>query len=385
MSTPKMSDGGKGPVRVLVNGLHAKSGGGVTYLRNILPFLADNDGLELHLFLKRDQYGLFHPVDERVRVHLFDFGEGLPRLLAWEQLVLPFLARLMAVDVTFSPANFGPLLAPRPVIMLRNSLAVVGRETRSIRRLYWVGLALMTALSLLSSRQAIAVSEYARRALTFGLKGILRGRVTVVHHGLSTHFAPDRDIDQKDTFLLAVADIYVQKNLHSLIQALPKIVASRDDVRLLIAGREIDESYAAELRQLVERLRLGDKVEFLGGVSSQRLKELYNACALFVFPSTVETFGNPLVEAMACGSCIASSNTAAMPEILADAGCYFDPLDVDDIAGQVLRLLGDRDLRQSFATKALRRAAAFSWSHTGARTAEVLNGVADKGRRGWPR
>ncbi|MEO5373688.1 MAG: glycosyltransferase family 4 protein [Alphaproteobacteria bacterium] len=373
------------PVRVLVNGLHAKSGGGVTYLRNILPFLADDRRLELHLFLKRDQYALFHPVDERVRVHLFDFGEGLARLLAWEQLVLPLLARLMAVDVTFSPANFGPLLAPRPVIMLRNSLAVVGRETRSIRRLYWVGLALMTALSLLSCRQAIAVSEYARRALTFGLRGVLHGRVTVVPHGLSTHFAAERDIDDKESFLLAVADIYVQKNLHNLIEALPRIVASRPEVRLLIAGREIDGSYAAELRQLVTRLHLGDRVEFMGGVSSQRLKELYNACALFVFPSTVETFGNPLVEAMACGACIASSNTAAMPEILADAGCYFDPLDVDDIAGQILKLLGDREMRRDFSARALLRAGNFSWRSTGDKTAEVLTSVVRGDKRGRPR
>ena len=161
-------------IRVLVNGIHAKSGGGVTYLRNIMPLLAEDDDLELHLFLHRDQFALFGVIDERIRVHLLDFSNGFFTNLIWEQLVLPLLAKSMSVDVTVSPANYGPLMAPRQIIMLRNSLAVVGRETRIIKRLYWFGLALMTGLSLLTCRRAIAVSDYARSALTFGMGRVFR-------------------------------------------------------------------------------------------------------------------------------------------------------------------------------------------------------------------
>ena len=89
----------------------------------MLPLLAADPELELTLFLKRDQAPLFSPIDERVRARLFDFGGGLLRLLAWEQIVLPVLAWRMGADVTFSPANYGPLLAPGPVILLRNALA----------------------------------------------------------------------------------------------------------------------------------------------------------------------------------------------------------------------------------------------------------------------
>ena len=117
-------------VRVLINALHAKSGGGVTYLRNMLPLMAEDDRLELHLFLHIDQFDLFAPVDDRVRLHVFDFKSDLMNLLLWEQVSLPVLARTMSADVTFSPANYGPLLAPATVIMLRNALAVVGAETR---------------------------------------------------------------------------------------------------------------------------------------------------------------------------------------------------------------------------------------------------------------
>ena len=99
-------------IRVLVNGIHAKSGGGVTYLRNIIPLLAEDPGLELHLFLHRDQFQLFGVLDERIRLHLLDFPNGFFSNLIWEQVVLPILARSMSVDVTLSPANYGPLFAP---------------------------------------------------------------------------------------------------------------------------------------------------------------------------------------------------------------------------------------------------------------------------------
>ena len=108
-------------IRVLVNGIHAKSGGGVTYLRNMLPLLAEDEALELHLFLHRGQCDLFGSVDEKVQVHILEYSNSLLLDVLWEQFVLPIHAKVLSVDVTFSPANFGPLLAPRPIIMLRNS------------------------------------------------------------------------------------------------------------------------------------------------------------------------------------------------------------------------------------------------------------------------
>ena len=73
-------------IRVLVNGIHAKSGGGVTYLRNILPLLAEDPELEVHLFLHRDQFELFGTLDERVRLHLLSFKSGFFSSLIWEQI-----------------------------------------------------------------------------------------------------------------------------------------------------------------------------------------------------------------------------------------------------------------------------------------------------------
>ena len=125
---------------------------------------------------------------------------------------------------------------------------------------------------------------------------------------------------------------------------------------LKIAGRPIDDDYFQELKLKVAEEKLDGEIEFLGGVPSQDLVGLYRRCGVFVFPSTVETFGNPLVEAMACGAPIACSNTAAMPEAVGDAAEFFDPGNVENMAVVISRLLEDEDLRQDLSQKALKRA-----------------------------
>jgi glycosyltransferase involved in cell wall biosynthesis len=363
-------------VRVLVNGLHAKSGGGITYLRNILPRLADDSDLDIHLFLHEDQADLLAPIDDRVRVHLMSFKGGTLRLLLWEQLCLPILARMMSVDVTYSPANYGPLAAPRPVILLRNSLAVVGRETRFFKRLYWATLALMTLASLLAARRAIAVSSYARDALTLGLDGLMRHRVTIIPHGVAEQFRPADSTLAPESYLLAVSDIYIQKNLHSLIGVMKRLRSRFPGLSLKIAGSPIDPGYFQELKSLIDREGLSDSVEFLGRTEPAALVGLYQRCLVFVFPSTVETFGNPLTEAMACGAPIAASRTSAMPEIVGDAAQYFDPLDLHGIEIAIAGIIEDPELRQAMTKRGLMRAKKFSWHITARETAALLKQAA---------
>lgn len=359
--------------RVLINGLHAKTGGGVTYLRSMLPLLADDSEIELHLFLHIDQIQLFEPIDERIRLHVLNFQSGFYRLLIWEQIALPILAQVMSADITFSPANYGPLFAPAQIILLRNSLAVVGKETRLAKRFYWLALACMTAASLLLCKRAIAVSDYARKVLTFGLGKFVQDRVSIVMHGVDPIFCPDDN--PRENFLLAVADIYVQKNLHNLINAMATVRDHFPDVTLKIAGHPTDSEYFSDLQKIVEGKSLSAHIEFLGSHKAVELVELYRRCRLFIFPSTVETFGNPLVESMACGCAIVSSNTAAMPEILGPAGLYFDPMDADDMAQKILHMLKEPSLCQTYSQLARDRARLFSWKNTARMTAEVLKSV----------
>ena len=361
------------PVRILINGIHAKSGGGVTYLRDILPEFAARNGAEIHLFLHESQFAFFHPLPETIRVSLFNFKPTLVRTLIWEQFSIPVLAWAMGADVVFSPANYGPLFARNHVIMLRNAVAVFQIARSWNQKLYWLAITIATFLSLATCRRAIAVSGYARKSLTFGFKRLLGRKVRIVHHG--SRFAEIvRNVQQRQSaFLLAVSDIYVQKNYHSLIDAFAVLARKHPDIELRIAGRELDTEYAESLKAQVRRLALQDKVSFLGHVSVRDLETLYSTCSVFVFPSTVETFGNPLVEAMACGAAIAGSDVTSIPEVLGDAGLLFDPRDPADMAEKIELLMEDGTLRSEKRARAKKRARGFSWPATAEQTFAVLS------------
>lgn len=103
-------------------------------------------------------------------------------------------------------------------------------------------------------------------------------------------------------------------------------------------------------------------VEFIGHVEINQLKKLYKICSVFAFPLTVETFGNLLVEAMACGCPIICSNAAAMAEIAGDAVIYVDPLSPRDISKAIVRFLDDGVLRAEFRKRAKKQSIIYSWA-----------------------
>lgn len=332
-------------MRLLVNAIHAKAGGGVTYLLNLLPRF---DGFEIHVLMSPAQSAL-EPLSACATLHRVELPSALPALMLWEQVRVPALFRRIGADVLLSPANYGPLAVGRQVLVMQNALSVGRIESRLRQRLYWHALSGMTRLSRAAAKGAIAVSSYVARE-TGGV---------VIPHGVDPIFSPDPAARRQD-FVLAVSDLYVQKNLEALFAAeLP--------VRILVAGGEPDPGYAAALKR-----RAPANVTFLGRVPQADLVGLYRHCAVFVFPSKVESFGMPLLEAMACGAPVAVARAAAMPEIAGEAALYFDPADPTDLRRAVLALLEDASLRSSLGAEAAARAREFTWEKTAARTAEVL-------------
>jgi glycosyltransferase involved in cell wall biosynthesis len=373
---PSSSAGDRQPLCIVINGVHAKSGGGVTYLRRMLPELAREPGIQIRLVLHEDQRSLFEPVPDGVRIDAFDYNPGFLSTLIWEQFSLPGIARRIGADVVYSPANFGPVFARNHVVLLRNATSVI-RLTRRLKPLvYWLLLSAATVASLVMARRAIAVSDYAARVLTFGLRGVLGKKVSVVHHGTHQIPASGFEVARDGDTLLAVSDIYIQKNYHTLVRAFARVRERHPDLALTIVGREIDGQYAESVREIVQELNIGDAVRFTGHVETAELDTLYRACRVFVFPSTVETFGNPLLEAMAAGAPIATSKTAAMPEVIGDAGLLFDPDDATDMAARIEQLLDDPNLCAQLGAKAVLRARSFTWEKTAQRTLEVLRKAA---------
>jgi len=364
------------PFCVVINGIHAKSGGGVTYLRKVLPELAKQKNMILHLLLHEDQFELFYPIDDNIKVTVFTFHPSFFSTFIWEQFSLPLIARAMGADVVFSPANYGPIMARNHVILLRNAVSVIRHIDRLKPALYWTMLSVATLMSFITAKRAIAVSNYAARILSFSMPQVLKRRLSVVYHG-ATPVTPARDPKiSSNRDLLAVSDIYIQKNYHTLIEAFAETTKHHPDLILNIVGREIDIHYGDRVRALVKKLGLTESVHFHGHLEMTEIIDMYRKCHIFVFPSVVETFGNPLLEAMSAGAPIACSRTAAMPEVIDDAGLLFDPYNASDISEKIEMLLNDPELRNTLGQRALERSRHFTWERTAQETAKVLRDAA---------
>ena len=131
----------------------------------------------------------------------------------------------------------------------------------------------------------------------------------------------------------------------------------------------------SNLAGIVAKHTLENDVVFLGFVEDADLPVLYRKADFFVYPSIYEGFGMPILEAMACGTPVITSNCSSMPEVAGDAALLVDPLDVEDMAAKMLELAGSDDLRRLCARRGLARAAQFSWEKTARETLAVYETV----------
>ena len=190
----------------------------------------------------------------------------------------------------------------------------------------------------------ITVSETVKRSLV-ELYGIGDGRIRVVHHGVDhERFRPGAE--ERQPFLLYPAHRWPNKNHARLLEAFAIVRQRRPELRLVLTGNGHGAGSAEP------------GVEIRGHVSADELLLLYQTAAALVFPSLYEGFGQPPLEAMACGCAVAAAATGAVPEVCGDAARLFDPWSVPAIVDAIEDVL---DRRDELAARGLERAALFSW------------------------
>jgi len=181
-------------------------------------------------------------------------------------------------------------------------------------------------------------------------------------------------------FVLAVGTLEPRKNLPRLVAAYAGLEerVQREHPLVVVGARgwETGETLGA-LRAL------GERATMLGHVSDAALAELYRRCALFCFPSLGEGFGLPVLEAMAAGAAVLTSNVSSLPEVGGDAVAYADPIAVASIAAGLARLLGDEPARRELGRRAQARAREFTWERFAQITLQTLDRVARPGAGGW--
>ena len=228
------------------------------------------------------------------------------------------------------------------------------------------------------AKRVLTISEYSRQSIIRHL-GLGPAKVVVTYCGVDhERFSPlspeetarlrESRPDLPPRFLLYPSALLPHKNHATLFRALAVLRdQNRVAVPLLLTGSANTPAAAGILAE-IERLRLSSQVRWAGVVPADELLTYLRLATAVVFPSLMEGFGLPVVEAMACGTPVACSNTTATAEIAGEAALTFDPSDAGAVAEAILRILDDDALRSTLTQRGLRRAAEFTWERTAADT-----------------
>jgi glycosyltransferase involved in cell wall biosynthesis len=243
--------------------------------------------------------------------------------------------------------------------------------------------------------RVVTVSQAARRDILAWFR-LPEGRVSVVPEGPSACFGPRAGgagsdavlrryrIDPARRFLLYVGGLSPHKNLLRLLQAFERAGCADADLVLVGDLGDVFHTHVPELREAVGRLGLEARVNFTGFVPDEDLAYLYNRAYALVQPSLAEGFGLPPVEAMACGTPVLASRAGSLPEVVGDAGRFFEPTEVGAIASAIRGLVDDPQARERLAARAVERAKIYTWAGAARALVEVFEEVAGA-RRTAPR
>ncbi|HET7035356.1 MAG TPA: glycosyltransferase family 1 protein [Thermomicrobiaceae bacterium] len=348
----------------------------IEHLLAALPAAAPED--EIVVFAGRETSERADALDPALRWSVSRLPTTRPEIrILWEQLAAPPRLARERIDLVHAPVNVAPLLAARSTVVTVHDLAFLrypeqypGAKQRYLR---W-----MTRRTVEHAARVIAVSEHTRRDILSSYH-VAPERVVVVPNGVGPEFRPAGDSDETQAlraahglppeFVLFVGTLQPRKNLIGLLRAWARV---ESDAPLVIVGAP-GWQYQPIFDE-VRALGIGERVIFTGYAGD--LAPWYRAATVFVYPSLYEGFGLPVIEAMACGTPVVTSNLSALPEVAGDAALTVDPEDRDALAGAIARLLGDAELRASLRERGLARAGHFSWERTARETAAVYHAAA---------
>ncbi len=381
-------------ITVGIDAINLRQGGGVTYLVGLLSAAnpsrlgvervivwsgkATSDQLEKFPWLK-----VINPKAAEKNVFLRSL---------WQRYSLSSAALKEGCDVLFVPGGsyrgkFKPVVA-----MSQNILPFEWRELRryglSVTGLRLALLRVTQSLTFRSSQGIIFLSEYAKRSILSQISSS-KGDIAVIPHGLTERFLckprTQKDITEYSSTrpfrLVYVSIIDLYKHQWAVVEAVVKL---RTEYGWPLVLDLIGPKYPPALRRLETSIQEHDPnrawVRYIGSVPYKELHEFYNRAELGVFASSCENLPIVLLETMASGLPIACSDRGPMPEVLSDAGVYFDPEKPESIADSIKKMISSKDFRATLSARSFKRCELFSWKNCAEQTFSFLAKIAREGK-----
>lgn len=369
--------------RILIDASMVRGGGGFTHAVNLVPRLAAREPEARFRLLVRS-LEVVDAIDPPANLEVVRLAENsLATRLRFQFGEAARLAREFSANVYFSVAETAPFALPCPLIVSFRNPNVFTPIDQGWGLYQSMRLPALRRAAIRTSRRAervVFVSHDSARWIGDSI-GLAPERRAVIHHGITVaDWRPSTETPSvgRDG-ILSVSSVYRYKNFVRLIDAWRSLWSERASVPdLTIIGDVVDREHAHAMEAARTACgALAGRVHILGRVPHRDVADHYRRAAIFAFPSYLETFGHPILEAMAADLPVVASETGVFREVADDAAVYCDPFDTRSIALALGRVLDDSSLRRRLVEAGRRRVELFSWDATAERTAEVLADVID--------
>jgi glycosyltransferase involved in cell wall biosynthesis len=347
-------------------------------IRNLQTIDKEN---EYYIFIKPDEDNTC--LKETTNFHIIELDGGAYPI--WEQISLPRAAKKYGCQLLHCTSNTAPVFCSIPLIitlhdiiyleswsLFRKGFSMYQRFGNIYRRL-------LVPPALKNSKKIITVSNFEKERIRNFFNWPDDGHVVAIYNGVNDYFKPiyDDNILSKvknqyklpDNFFFFLGNTDPKKNTIGVLKAYSEFIKKHGITHKLVM-LDYESTALNNLLNEIGSPGLIDNIHLTGYVANTDLPAIYNQCDLFLYPSLRESFGIPMLEAMACGVSVITSNTSSMPEVSGGAAYLIDPYNYNEILMAMENLLSNEKLRLKLREAGFKQAAKFSWNKM---SVEVLN------------
>lgn len=303
-----------------------------------------------------------------------------PTYVLWEQIALPLILRKVKPDLLHCTSNTAPLFCKTPLILTLHDIIFLEKRQRGNQSLYqnigWYYRRFVVPRILPKCRKIITVSNFERKRITDFLH-LDPERLVAIYNGFGNHFKPivsyldtTRKYLRQDKYLFFLGNTDPKKNTIKTLKAY-RIYLQQSILPLPLLIADIDETYVNPMLKENGLESIREWLIYPGYITNSDLPAIYSGAEAFLYTSLRESFGIPILEAMACGTPVITSNTSSMPEVAGEGALLIDPTKEEEIANKLLQLESDRSFYNQQVAYGLERVKIFSWQKTAQSTLEI--------------
>lgn len=343
---------------------------------------------ELQLLDTENEYFIFvkpgedRCIEETKNFHIIEVK--CPSYPLWEQVALPYAARKYNVDILHCTSNTAPIICNTPLVLtLHDIIFLEPRDTNNksfYQNLGWLYRRLVVPRILDKCKRIITVSNFELKNI-IGKLSIPESRMAMIYNGYNTWFKPINDVESITSkyidntgYFFFLGNTDPKKNTERTLIAYSNYCMQSSVKRKLLVA-DLAPQYLEEfiVKNKLDNIR--DQVVLTGYVVNSHLPYIYNGAFAFLYTSLRESFGIPLLEAMACGTPVITSNTSSLPEIGGKDAALVNPESSEEITQMMLLIENDKEYREKIKAIGLDRVGHFSWKNTASNLLKLYKDV----------